>query len=788
MRRYFNLGRWAIVPMGALLLGLAACGDGGTGPTDACAGGGCVDSYDPGGTIDPGQTEDPGIRDPGYDPGYDPGSLDDVGDPCLSTPRPFGCPCEKQVDCQSGWCILMPDESKRCTVTCIENCPESWNCEQVLVAADPIWLCVPYTEPLCNRKCLNDGPCGYEASCVTMESSQYCLAPCQSDADCPMYPPVGVDYDSGLTFYECVEVDNWDGSETRKQCVPLSGHCKCAPDVNLSNDPDHCGSCETKCGVDPLRPEWDSKAVWACNAGQCKVTGCALGWVNLNGLDDDGCEYECTYQGADDAPDPDGIDFNCDGIDGDVATSVFVDVEEGDDEDNVLGDLRHPFKTINAAIAFAATKDPKPPVLVSKGQYQEQVMMRDGVSVYGGYDASTAWSRNIAKNRTTVIWSGQETQAVRAVVAQNISSTTVLQGFSIRAQGSVQSSGSSYGVYVYQANSGLIIEHNEIQSGNGMDGRNGKNGTNGLNGKDGGVGSGSFEYDRCQLCLGCNIADFNALMKPGLGGDSPCDNHGGKGGNGGRRHSAGSNGEPGQINGGTAGLGGASEGLNGGPGGPGSNGNVGANGNGGVAAGTLTPGGLWVPGGGNNGDDGQPGRGGGGGGGGGGDTDAFCFSAGAAGGGGGAGGCQGTGGEGGTGGGGSFGIFIVEAKPVLRNNTIQSGYGGNGGMGGAGGTGGEGGAGGNGGAAADQDVGTIGLGGKGGPGGRGGNGGAGGGGAGGAAFSIYILGASSDPVCSDNDLTPGAGGMGGSGGAGTANKGQDGPAGRIFGPTPNCQP
>lgn len=28
----------------------------------------------------------------------------------------------------------------------------------------------------------------------------------------------------------------------------------------------------------------------------------------------------------------------------------------------------------------------------------------------------------------------------------------------------------------------------------------------------------------------------------------------------------------------------------------------------------------------------------------------------------------------------------------------------------------------------------------------------------------------------------------GSGGAGTANKGQDGPAGQVFGPTPNCQP
>jgi hypothetical protein len=210
-------------------------------------------------------------------------------------------------------------------------------------------------------------------------------------------------------------------------------------------------------------------------------------------------------------------------------------------------------------------------------------------------------------------------------VAQNITSPTTFQGFTVRSQGSVQSSGSSYGIYVYQANAGLVIEHNEVQAGNGMDGRNGGNGTNGQNGKDGGDGSGSFEYDRCDLCIGCNIADFNTLMKPGLGGESPCANHGGKGGNGGRRHSAGSNGEPGLNGGGTAGAAGPDEGENGGPGGAGAIGATGQSGTGGVAAGSLTPGGLWVPGSGVNGLDGQPGKGGGGGGGGGGDTDAFCF-------------------------------------------------------------------------------------------------------------------------------------------------------------------
>nr|MBP8972059.1 DUF1565 domain-containing protein [Myxococcota bacterium] len=531
-----------LIGLSVALAMFVACESGGV-VEDTCVDGNCTDALD----LDSIQaTDDKGgpdtdVRDVTQDHGDPDIDLDVVDedldtdgeepeDPCLVSPKPFGCPCEKQTDCDSGWCVLMPDESKRCTVTCIENCPEQWNCEQVLIASDPMWLCVPYHEPLCNRKCLNDGPCGYGASCVPMESSQYCLAPCETDEDCPLYPPVGVDYAEGLNFYQCLEIENWDGSASTKQCVPISGHCKCAPDIDLMNDPLHCGTCETECGVDPLRPEWESNAVWACNEGHCKVSGCNAGFVNLNGLDSDGCEYECTYLGADDLPDADMIDRNCDGIDGDAANSVFVDVENGDDEDNTLGDMRHPFKTINAAINFSFEKPNKPPVLVSKGQYQEQIVMRDGVSIYGAYDAANNWSRDLARNRTSIVWAGQEPLAVRAVIAENITSQTVIQGFNIGAQGSVQQSGSSYGIYVFQVNSGLVIEHNEIQSGNGMDGKNGLAGKHGFNGETGGVGSASFEYEHGPLGWICNVQDYNSTMRPGTGGASPCGATGGTGG------------------------------------------------------------------------------------------------------------------------------------------------------------------------------------------------------------------------------------------------------------------
>ncbi len=50
-----------------------------------------------------------------------------------------------------------------------------------------------------------------------------------------------------------------------------------------------------------------------CTAGECILTVCETGWLDSNGLLDDGCEYECT-------PSADGLevcgnnqDDNCDG-------------------------------------------------------------------------------------------------------------------------------------------------------------------------------------------------------------------------------------------------------------------------------------------------------------------------------------------------------------------------------------------------------------------------------------------------------------------------------------------
>ncbi|HOU54850.1 MAG TPA: hypothetical protein PLQ97_13060 [Myxococcota bacterium] len=765
------------LPLVALAWTLACGGGSGGSDIPACIGPACPDAVLP----DAGPT-DPGPGDPGQDPGRDtyvpPWDFgEETGDPCSESPRPFGCPCAQMTDCASGFCVLNPDNSRTCSQTCVENCPEGWVCQQTYIGGEPISVCMPYQDPLCHKACLDDGVCGLDTLCVRFETKQYCLQGCGDNRPCP-------------ENYDCQEVQNAAGTVTAKQCVPVSGHCDCPPDVDYQNDVNHCGTCETRCDF--------PNGVPFCDQGHCVLAGCLEGYIDLNGRPDDGCEYRCTFRSSDDRPDPDDVaaacqddhcyDANCDGMDGVASKGVFVDAATGDDQDNFLGDRGHPFKTISAAIAFAASREDRRDVFVSRGQYREQVILAEGVNLYGGYDAAGNWQRNIERNKTQISWDGAEPSAVRAVVAMNIIGATDFDGFYVKAASASLSGSSSYGMYVYHCSGGLRIRNNTIEGGNGADGRGGRDGTYGLNGTNGGTGSNSFEYENCSFL--CNVADYNANAVPGNGGTSPCGQNGGKGGRGGKSDQSGEAGVAGQVNGGAQGSAGGPQ-SRGGDGQPGRSGNSGSRGSGGAPGGGLNPSSLWVPANGQDGGDGEHGRGGGGGGGGGGDSGCsfgifLCKSAGASGGGGGGGGCGGIGGKGGSGGGSSFGLFVLEASPVIERNVLASQNGGNGGYGGAGGEGGKGGQAGAGGSPVDDDGGAGGNGGKGGDGGRGG---AGGGGAGGLTYPLYILGGSSSPQCSRNEYqVNGFPGAGGEGGDGLANKGADGSSGQIFGAVPTCLP
>ncbi len=73
-------------------------------------------------------------------------------------------------------------------------------------------------------------------------------------------------------------------------------------DYDLQNDPRWCGACGKACEL--------PNAVPGCKEARCTVKSCRSGFVDLDGLADNGCEYACTADGPEVC---DGKDNDCDG-------------------------------------------------------------------------------------------------------------------------------------------------------------------------------------------------------------------------------------------------------------------------------------------------------------------------------------------------------------------------------------------------------------------------------------------------------------------------------------------
>ena len=756
--------------------GAAACGgsDGGGGGTGGEDGGrdGFVrfdvdvsSRFDTG--PDTGAGRDDATRPDGNADAEDDGGPDNVDPGC----QEFLEPCEFNPDCCDEWCVIGPDGFSRvCSKTCVvAACPDGWGCTQVGTPPDVQFICLPRRPPTCFQPCRSDADCTTDNRCLHIGDGFFCSRGCDDGLGNPNESRCASDQGE----YTCADATSDDGVHLGFHCQPVSGSCVCGPEIDLQNDPNNCGSCGRYCDFDHADP--------LCERGECARGPCDDGWVDLNEEPEDGCEYECTFESEEDFPDPLGADSNCDGIDGVLARSVFV-APSGADDGNTRGDREHPFRSIGAAIAFAAVHETRKDVLVSMGTYEEQVNVRTGVNLYGGYNRSEGWRRSVADNTTYVVWNAVENGAIRTLVVLGGDAPTVVDGFTVRSGNNPLPGGSSYAVYVTHVGKEFVLSHNRIDAGSGADGLDGSDGVPGQDGPNGAVG----EVGKPDWC------NTDYFVVGGEGGVRSCgswDASGGGGGYAGYGKESGwfcdgrPNGEDGEDGAtGAAGGGGGGYQGNGGPGESGIEGTPGANGTGGAAAGQTDTFGLWQPARGGDGSDGTHGQGGGGGGGGGGKEVSFIIFEtgtyhGGGGGGGGAGGCGGTGGTGGGGGGGSFAVFVLQASPTLHDNVVIHGSGGDGGEGGRRGTGGRAGLSGGGGAGFDGS----GSGADGGDGGRGGHGGHGAGGAGGPAFGIYLVQANAT-VCEDNTFQ--VGGTGGTGGPGgdaldASQKGDDGPWGDV---------
>lgn len=546
-----------------------------------------------------------------------------------------------------------------------------------------------------------------------------------------------------------------------------------------------------------------------CTNGTCGFT---YQFVNADNEETNGCECASNPNVIDEperyAEYPTSglpyIDRNCDGVDGVQATSLFVWAQSTSSQ----GTRANPFRTIAEALA-AFQPNTHTAILVAQGTYAEQVVLRAGVQLFGGYAPGFA-RRDVILFPTFIEAQEPLANGRRGTVnAESLGgAATVIAGFTIRGYDvnsrplPGEGARNSYAVYVRDSN-GLVVQNNHIVGGRGGDGTPALPGVAGSNGGAGANGVNARE---------CNSPDCTnetqAGGAPGVNASCSATGNFGAGtnlaldpqqyGGGGINGSGGSNAiyrhsDPSQTQFCKYDCTVPGDGL---AGGAAANGTDGTASLGGLGC-AVSRGGIagldWTTAVGTTGNNGTPGRGGGGGGGGGcvrNSNPSTCTigrrvgDLGGTGGGGGAGGCGGGAGSAGAGGGASFGIFVIGAAPTITGNLVDFGFGGFGGNGGAGGYGGLGGQGGRGG----LNTSVAWCAGQGGPGGRGGNGGAGSGGGGGCGGSVFGIGGSNLPTAtySTSNVFPmpaflpvGAGGSGGPSPAGPGFNGSNGAAG-IF--------
>jgi hypothetical protein len=554
----------------------------------------------------------------------------------------------------------------------------------------------------------------------------------------------------------------------------------------------HCGACGFDCNALWVGGPAVYNVAPSCNAGGATAScgfSCTGGYINADGISQNGCEF---------LPEP---------------GTVYVSTPaNGGSDVGGCGAWNSPCATVGGGITVAAVST-RTRVRVSTGLFQENITLRNGISVLGGH-SNINWVRNPQIFASTIagVYNSASPDQV-TVLAQSITSATEFSGFNATSA-SGGTGGNSTVIHVVDSNQNLVVRDNTLSAGNGGAGAAGAAGLSGNNGPNGGNGLPAVRKTGGGAAVAAGTAGTNTcgatVVSGGAGGAGPNPTYNSNGstqlsapGVAGSGPGAGAGGAAGAHSYGSGSTCFVTETISGLPGLRGANGADGTRGAGATnSAGTLV-GVRWSSQSGGAAVSGTPGGGGGGGGSSGGVYEASGSNNHypPSGGGGGAGGCGAGGGGAGTGGGGSFAVLLVftgaspaaAAMPQITNNSLRRGSGGAGGAGGGGGGGGGGGTGGTGGAV------TAGLpytfclqpGSDGGAGGRGGHGGGGGGGAGGASFDIMVINSSgNDPgyaaantfILSAAATTAGGGGTGGNSSnpdVGTGTNGVAGANGRV---------
>ena len=212
-------------------------------------------------------------------------------------------------------------------------------------------------------------------------------------------------------------------------CDEVDNDCDGAIDEDFRDDSgryvadEHCGVCNSDC---TNRFTVDDHAIGACGFDdgrpECVIAACTreveggveFEFVDVNGSPEDGCECRRRVGAKSDEPDvfdvfPDlgtsFVDANCDGIDGEVGSALFVSASA-----TAGGDGRRslPFRTLAPALDALRTGRGSY-ILVAEGTYDagpEPLRLRGGDRLFGGY--STDFARRDVALFSTVLTARNE--------------------------------------------------------------------------------------------------------------------------------------------------------------------------------------------------------------------------------------------------------------------------------------------------------------------------------------------------------------------------------------------